>query len=110
MIETLAKKIGYSKVRAFTVSGDPVTLKDFIEKTGLTVHIYVSPEPFKNNNVTSVPVTIIETNDGKKLRFDGFTESFLGQPAPANDLPALNGQPQAPAALGAITGKQCGSK
>lgn len=109
MTEALAKKIGYGKVRAFTVSGDPVTLKDFIAKTGLTVHIYVSPEPFKTNNVSSVPVTIIETNDGKKLRFDGFTERFLAQPARANDLPALNGQPQAPAALGAITGKQCGS-
>jgi hypothetical protein len=108
VIEALAKKIGYSKVRAFTISGDAATLKDFIVKTGLTVHVYVSPEPFRNNNVSSVPVTFIETDDGRKLRFDGFTDSFLGQPATPNDLPASNGRPQA--AAGAVAGKQCGSK
>jgi hypothetical protein len=102
VIEALAKRIGYNKVRSFTLAADPHLLKDFIDKTGFTVHIYVSPEPFKSNNVTAVPVTIIETKDGKKLRFDGFTENFGGQEA--------NGQPQGQVLPGATGGAQCGSK
>jgi hypothetical protein len=107
VIEGLAKKIGYNKVRAFTATGDPLVLKNFVAKTGLTAHIYVSPEPFKTNNVSAVPVTIIETKDGRKLRFDGFSESFVGQAGAADGLLALPGQMPAQSLQG---GKQCGSK
>jgi hypothetical protein len=107
VIEGLAKKVGYNKVRAFTASGDPVVLKTFIANTGFTAHIYVSPEPFKKNNISAVPVTFIETKDGKKLRFDGFTESFVGQSALAGELAASPGQMPAQPVQG---GKQCGSK
>ena len=89
MIEGLAKKIGYAKVRAFTTVGDPGALKDFIQKTGLRVKIYVSPEPFKNNKVTAVPVTIIETKDGKSIRFDGLTENFIGVANASAGMPEM---------------------
>lgn len=107
VIEGLGKKIGSNKVKAFTASGDPATLQNFIARTGLTAHIYVSSEPFKSNNIPAVPVTIIETKDGRKLRFDGFTESFIGQPSGNGAVPALPGQLPVQSAQG---GKQCESK
>ncbi len=98
VVEGLAKQIGYAKVKAFTSTGDPVLLKDFIGKTGLRVKIHVSPESFTKNNIAAVPVTIIATKDGRRVRFDGETDKFIGQRrrgnylAPSTDRPT----PQAP--------------
>jgi len=73
-------------VRALTSSGDPLLLKDFIRKTGLKAKIYVSPEPFAKNGVEAVPVTIIETKDGIKVRFEGLTENFIGEAPSSNEI------------------------
>ena len=107
VVEGLAKKIGYAKVRAFTSTGDPVLLKDFISKTGLKVKIYVSPEPFSKNKIEAVPVTIIETKDGRKILFEGTTDNFIGQPGSVDNLTPSIGQPTPQMVQG---GKQCDRK
>ena len=106
MIEGLAKKIGYNKVRSFTSVGDPHVLNDFIQKTGMKVKIYVAPEVLAQNGIDGVPVTIIETTAGQKIRFDGMTENFIGQPAGGAAMPYQAVQPGQGLAQGG--GKQCG--
>lgn len=86
MIEGLAKTIGYDKVHAITSSMDSNALRKFVQESGMAVKIFVSAETMINNGVTAVPVTIVETTDGKKTRFDGLTETFSTQPPAA--LPA----------------------
>jgi len=85
VIEELARKIGYQKVKAITSSADIVALKEFIQKTGLRVKVSISPEMFSKDNITAVPVTIVTTKDGKKHRFDGLTPSFIQQAQNTND-------------------------
>ena len=108
MIEGLAKTIGYGKVRVFTSTADPLLLNDFIRKTGIKVKIYVSQEYLTRNNIEAVPVTIIETVDGRKMRFDGFTDNFTGQASAGNGIPPQLGQQPTQASQGA--NQQCGSR
>ncbi len=92
MIEGLAKKIGYNKIRSIVASGDPMLLNSFIQKTGLKTKIYVAPNEFTKNGVDAVPVVIIETVDDKTIRFDGMTENFAGQNAVSDASLAPQGQ------------------
>jgi len=46
----------------------------------MRVKVYISRDAFIKNGIDSVPTTIIETKDGKTLRFDGLTENFIGNP------------------------------
>ena len=102
MIEGLARKIGYNKVRAIAASGEPIVLRSFAQKTGMKVKIYVLPSEFSKNGVEAVPVTVIETVDGKQLRFEGLTESFLGSASSrtteAKERPVKQGDGQCSAA------------
>lgn len=101
MIEGLAKRIGYNKVTAFTASSDGRQVSDFVRKTGMKVKTLIAPDVLAKNEIQGVPVTLIETTDGRKLRFDGMTQTFVGQPA----SPSQSAQPMPQNSQG---GQQCG--
>jgi hypothetical protein len=111
VVEGLAKTIGYSKVAAFTASTDIRAIQDFVKKTGIMMKIYIEPGRLSQNSVTAVPVTIIETTDGRKLRYDGFTENFIGSPSGQNAADTAAGISQALSQGNNQGGKQqCGAK
>ncbi|MCL4492044.1 MAG: conjugal transfer protein TraF [Nitrospirae bacterium] len=75
MIERIARTIGYERITAYPVSGDPAAIADFVRKTGMKARLAgIAAAPEKN--ITAVPVTIIETIKGQLIRFDGYTEDF----------------------------------
>ncbi len=76
IIEGLAKKIGYGKVTAFPASTDVALIKEFINKTGMNLKLSIDQTVAAKNNITSVPVTIIDYA-GNLIRFDGYTEDFF---------------------------------
>lgn len=104
MVEGLAKKVGYNKVKAFTTSRDTVALRDFVYKTALKVKTIISPEKFKENNIEAVPVTIIETTDGRKIRHEGMTENLT-----AISMPAVTSQDTNRLLPTDQTGQKCNS-
>lgn len=75
-LEELAKKIGYSKFQAYITTNDTSKLNDFLLKTKMRIKVYNGQKAAVDNKITGVPVTIITMTDGRKLRFDGLTESF----------------------------------
>lgn len=77
MIEGLAKTIGYEKIRAVTASRDTSGIIAFMKGTGLNTKVFSNADETIKNNITSVPVTIIEDAAGKNYRFDGFTGDFF---------------------------------
>lgn len=76
VLESLAKKIGYSKFRAYTTTNDMGKLNDFMLKTKMRIKVYKDQKTVADNKITGVPVTIVTMDDGRKLRFDGLTESY----------------------------------
>lgn len=109
MVEGLAKKIGYNKVRAFTTSRDTAALRDFVNKTAMKVKITISPEKFRENNIEAVPVTIIETTDGKKVRHEGMTENLTDASNPVNSIQIDNVQNNNQLLPAGQTGQKCNS-
>lgn len=75
VIENLAKTIGYQKIKGYIVS-QPEKVGEFLKKTGLKVKVYIDVKKVAENRINAVPVTIIETADGKRERFDGYTAGF----------------------------------
>ena len=68
-ISSVARVIGYP------VSGDASSIAAFMQNSGLNIQlsrVNNSPE----SNVSSVPLTIIETTDGQMRRFAGYTVNF----------------------------------
>ncbi len=111
MIEGLARAVGYDNVTAYTASGDAVSIGDFIRKTTLRVPVYVRPAEFNKNAVSAVPVTIIETTDGRKLRFEGYTDSFTGAAANSQSSDSANSPAKPGQTLDNISGGQtCGAE
>lgn len=110
VVEQLAKTIGYTKVTAFTASTDIRSIQDFVKKTAIMMKIFIAPETLSQNGVTAVPVTIVETIDGRKLRYDGFTENFIGGSSGQN--PADTAAVSQALSLGNNQGgkQQCGAK
>lgn len=88
-VESLAKKIGYEKVTAIPTSTDVALIKEFINKTGMTLKLSVDQAVVAKNNITSVPVTIIDYA-GNLIRFDGYTEDFF-KPGTASQQGAQSG-------------------
>jgi thiol-disulfide isomerase/thioredoxin len=76
VIESLARTIGYQKVKAY-VTGYSERVGEFVQKTGMKVKVYVDLKKIIENRIDAVPVTIIETIDGKKVRFDGYNPDFF---------------------------------
>lgn len=99
-LESLAKRIGYSKFRAYPTTYDISKLNDFIIKTKMRIKVYKDQKAVADNKVTSVPVTIVTMTDGRKLRFDGLTESFTEKPINPADLPISPEYQQLPAFAG----------
>ncbi len=83
VMEQLAKKVGWSKVTSIPTSTDVSLIRDFITKTGMNLKLSLDAAPVQANNITAVPVTIIDYA-GTMLRFDGYTEDFLRPGATAN--------------------------
>ncbi|MBE0427613.1 MAG: hypothetical protein IBX72_13335 [Nitrospirae bacterium] len=76
VIESLARTIGYQKVKAY-VTGYPDRVGEFMQKTGMRVKVYIDIKKITENEIKAVPVTIIETIGGRKVRFDGYTPDFF---------------------------------
>ncbi|MFI5296228.1 MAG: hypothetical protein ACHQ0Y_14540 [Thermodesulfovibrionales bacterium] len=111
VVEGLAKKVGYTKVAAFTASTDIRSIQDFVQKTAIMMKIFIAPDRLSQNGVTAVPVTIIETIDGRKLRYDGFTDNFIGSPSGQNAADTAAGISQSLSQGNNQGGKQqCGAK
>ena len=76
VIEGLARRIGFEKVTAIPTSTDVALIKEFINKTGMRLKLSIDQAVVEKNNITSVPVTIIDYA-GNLIRFDGYTEDFF---------------------------------
>lgn len=121
MIEALAKKIGYKKIKAFVTTNDMDKLKQFIDKTGLRVKVYKNQAEILTNSIDAVPVTIVTMADSRQVRFDGYAPQIVGASpittgsvgSVANQMGGLNasGMPQIPgSAQQQQGGSQCSSK
>jgi|GEM_PF-5658519 len=96
-LEQLAKKIGYSKFRAYVTTNDIGKVNDFVIKNKMRIKVYRDQKAVTDNKITGVPVTIVTMTDGRKLRFDGLTESFTEKmidPSQMAGAPELLGNKQ----------------
>lgn len=112
MLERLAKKIGYGKFKAYITTNDMSRMSEFLHKTKMRIKVYRDQKAVMDNMITGVPVTIVTMTDGRKLRFDGYSESFtenVAKPELSGTLEQFNfGIGQQPAAgLPQVSGSSC---